>query len=93
MASGGPDIVSLGYSRDYRNGVRVGGVKFVLDGSPQGRTAWMTKPYREGPPGAAADYRAYPTLDPAYLSSARRRADAAPASPSSPTRTAMRRSI
>ena len=66
MASGGPEVASLGYSRDYRDGVRVAGVKFVLDGSPQGRTAWMTEPYREGPPGAAADYRAYPTLDPAY---------------------------
>lgn len=71
LASGGPGIASLGHSRAYRNGVRVAGVKFVLDGSPQGRTAWMTQPYREGPPGAAADYRAYPTLDPDYY---RRRA-------------------
>mgnify|MGYP000116380870 CR=1 FL=1 len=71
MASGGPDVTSLGHSREYRNGVRIAGVKFVLDGSPQGRTAWMTEPYREGPPGAAADYRAYPTLDPDYY---RRRA-------------------
>jgi predicted amidohydrolase YtcJ len=46
--------------------VRVAGAKFVLDGSPQGRTAWMTRPYREGPPGAPADYRAYPTIDPAF---------------------------
>ena len=49
----------------YRNGFRVAGVKFVLDGSPQGRTAWVTEPYEEGPPGAPADYRAYGTMDPA----------------------------
>ncbi len=49
---------------DYRGGLRVAGVKFSLDGSPQGRTAWVTEPYHEGPPGAPADYRAYGTLDP-----------------------------
>ena len=48
----------------YRGGLRVAGVKFSLDGSPQGRTAWVTEPYAEGPPGAAPDYRAYGTLDP-----------------------------
>jgi predicted amidohydrolase YtcJ len=54
----------LQYERSYTNGMRVAGVKFVLDGSPQGRTAWMTEPYTEGPPGATADYVAYPTMDP-----------------------------
>ena len=48
----------------YRGGFRVAGVKFSLDGSPQGRTAWVTEPYDEGPPGAPADYRAYGTLAP-----------------------------
>ena len=60
------DPSAIGYSRDYRNGVRVAGVKFVLDGSPQGRTAWMTEPYQERPPGTPADYRAYPTIDPDF---------------------------
>ena len=55
---------SVEYERTYRNGVRVAGVKFVLDGSPQGRTAWMSEPYHEGPPGAPADYRAYGRIDP-----------------------------
>jgi predicted amidohydrolase YtcJ len=55
---------ALQYEPTYHNGVRVAGVKFVLDGSPQGRTAWVTKPYDEGPPGAPADYVAYPTMDP-----------------------------
>ena len=55
---------SVDYERTYRNGLRVAGVKFMLDGSPQGRTAWVTEPYVEGPPGAPADYRAYGTMDP-----------------------------
>jgi len=49
----------LEYEPTYSNGFRVAGVKFMLDGSPQGRTAWVTEPYNEGPPGAPADYRAY----------------------------------
>lgn len=59
-------LEAVGYSRDYQNGVRVAGVKFVLDGSPQGRTAWLTRPYEEGPPGVAADYVAYPMVKPAF---------------------------
>jgi predicted amidohydrolase YtcJ len=54
----------LRYEEEYRNGLRVAGVKFMLDGSPQGRTAWVTEPYVEGPPGAPADYRAYGVGDP-----------------------------
>ena len=34
----------------------VGGYKIFLDGSPQGRTAWMRQPYLGG-----GDYRGYPT--------------------------------
>ena len=52
------------YEETYRNGFRIAGVKFVLDGSPQGRTAWVTEPYDEGPPGAPANYRAYGTMVP-----------------------------
>ena len=59
-------IEAIGYSREYQNGVRIAGVKFALDGSPQGRTAWMTEPYAEGPPGVDADYVAYPIIDPAH---------------------------
>ena len=50
---------------EYVGGIRNGGVKFTLDGSPQGRTAWMSEPYTEGPEGAEADYVAYPSYDPA----------------------------
>ena len=62
----GLSLEAIGYSPDYTNGLRVAGVKFVLDGSPQGRTAWMTRPYDEGPPGAPADYVAYPMVEPEF---------------------------
>jgi predicted amidohydrolase YtcJ len=52
------------YDTTYQNGFRIAGVKLVLDGSPQGRTAWVTEPYVEGPPGASPDYRAYGVMDP-----------------------------
>lgn len=43
------------YLGQYQNHFRIGGYKIFLDGSPQGRTAWMKEPY-EG----EADYRGYP---------------------------------
>ena len=58
------DAEGVTWEPAYRGGLRVAGVKFSLDGSPQGRTAWVTEPYAEGPPGAPPDYRAYGTLDP-----------------------------
>jgi predicted amidohydrolase YtcJ len=37
---------------EYKNRLRIGGVKIVADGSPQGRTACFTKPYlTDGPAG------------------------------------------
>ena len=47
------------FSRDYANGFRVGGVKLVLDGSPQGKTAWLTEPYHHPPEGRDENYRGY----------------------------------
>lgn len=35
----------------YKGHVRIGGVKTVLDGSPQGRTAWLSEPYTLGEEG------------------------------------------
>ena len=58
------DAERVVHEPEYRGGFRIAGVKFSLDGSPQGRTAWVTEPYTEGPPGAPPDYRAYGTLDP-----------------------------
>ncbi|MCG8415737.1 MAG: amidohydrolase family protein, partial [Pseudomonadales bacterium] len=57
-------LAAVSYDTDYVGGVRNGGVKFTLDGSPQGRTAWMSMPYTAGPRGAAANYVAYPSYDP-----------------------------
>lgn len=48
--------------QDY-NGFKIGGVKLMLDGSPQAKTAWLTKPYEVVPPGFDADYRGYNTVD------------------------------
>ena len=58
------DAERVEHEARYSRGFRVAGVKFSLDGSPQGRTAWVTEPYDEGPPGAPPDYRAYGTLAP-----------------------------
>ena len=57
-------IAALAVDDTYHGGFRVAGAKLSLDGSPQGRTAWMTQPYHEGPAGSASDYVAYPTIDP-----------------------------
>jgi hypothetical protein len=43
---------------DYTGRLRIGGYKIVLDGSPQGRTAWMSKPYVNGEP----EYCGYPWM-------------------------------
>ncbi|MFM7076393.1 MAG: amidohydrolase [Planctomycetaceae bacterium] len=43
--------------RRYVNRVRLGGVKFWLDGSLD--TAWMTRPYASNPPGKTGAYVAY----------------------------------
>jgi predicted amidohydrolase YtcJ len=42
--------------------LEIGGAKLVLDGSPQGKTAWLTRPYLVPPPGQPADYRGYPAM-------------------------------
>jgi predicted amidohydrolase YtcJ len=47
-------------SRDYAGGFRVGGGKLTIDGSPQGKTAWLTRPYFVPPPGQNRKYAGYP---------------------------------
>lgn len=46
----------------YSNRFRVGGVKLSLDGSPQGKTAWLTEPYKVPPPGQPKTYKGYPAI-------------------------------
>jgi predicted amidohydrolase YtcJ len=61
-----PDILdatdAIKPSLQYRNRYRVGGAKLTIDGSPQGKTAWLTKPYFVPPPGKGADYVGYPAV-------------------------------
>lgn len=42
--------------KKYENHFKIGGYKIFLDGSPQGRTAWMLEPYKNGEDG----YKGYP---------------------------------
>jgi predicted amidohydrolase YtcJ len=64
-----PDIQSqLSYMADngvsdtYDQHFRIAGVKLSLDGSPQGKTAWLSEPYVVPPPGQSKDYRGYPAI-------------------------------
>ncbi|MEZ6143108.1 MAG: amidohydrolase [Zavarzinella sp.] len=44
------------------NGYRIGGVKLSLDGSPQGKTAYLSQPYLIPPHGKPSNYRGYPAM-------------------------------
>ncbi len=46
----------------YKNGLRIAGLKMTLDGSPQGKTAWLSKPYFVPPEGQEIDYVGYPAM-------------------------------
>ncbi len=57
-ASIGEDFaIAKAYDRNFR----VGGIKLVLDGSVQGKTAWLTRPYLVPPPGQTSGYSGYGT--------------------------------
>jgi predicted amidohydrolase YtcJ len=49
-------------SRDYKSSVRVGGAKATIDGSPQGKTAFLSQPYYKPPEGQGPDYRGYAAI-------------------------------
>jgi len=49
-------------SRTYTNHFRIGGVKLTFDGSPQGKTAWFTKPYFIVPAGEKKTYAGFPAF-------------------------------
>ncbi|OWY37373.1 amidohydrolase [Xenophilus sp. AP218F] len=60
---GAQDVIKAPYlSRSYHNGFRVAGAKLNLDGSPQGKTAWLTQPYLVPPHGQNAEYRGYASM-------------------------------
>lgn len=46
-------------SHEYQDHFRLGGIKLSLDGSPQGKTAWLTEPYHVPPEGAGPDERGF----------------------------------
>ncbi len=46
----------------YMNGFRVAGAKLNLDGSPQGKTAWLTEPYLVPPEGQQPGYKGYASM-------------------------------
>ena len=50
-------------SQSYTNQFRIGGVKLNFDGSPQGKTAWLTHPYHIAPEGQDEHYSGYATFD------------------------------
>ncbi len=44
----------------YENRLKFAGFKFSDDGSPQGKTAWLTQPYLVPPEGQSSDYKGFP---------------------------------
>lgn len=50
-------------SETYQGHYRLGGIKLVLDGSPQGKTAWLTQPYHTVPEGLPDDYKGYAAME------------------------------
>lgn len=71
------DLVALGTSEeltafaaekenyaDYNGRLKLGGIKILTDGSPQGKTAFFTEPYLTGGPGGEEEWRGEPTVPP-----------------------------
>ncbi len=50
----------LSQGKQYRDHIRMGGYKIFLDGSPQGKTAWLSQPYFVPPEGYGPDYCGFP---------------------------------
>lgn len=57
--NGGAIPEDFAVSKSYGDHFRIGGIKLLLDGSLQGRTGWLTKPYATQTPGHTADYSGY----------------------------------
>ncbi len=50
------------YRKAMKNGYRIAGVKISLDGSPQGKTAYLTQPYLVPPHGSPSNFRGYASM-------------------------------
>ena len=65
-----PDLLKAGaepFKAGYSKRLRIGGVKVVSDGSPQGKTAYWTKPLLTPGPGGETDWRGEPNVTRAEL--------------------------
>lgn len=67
MSANWPALEALPFGAPYANHLRVAGVKIVLDGSPQGQTAWLSHPYFKPPHDRPADYSGYARFPDAEL--------------------------
>ncbi len=70
-----PDAAEKLLTRDvqagpYQNHIRMGGYKIFLDGSPQGKTAWLSQPYYVPQEGCGPDYRGFPIYEDAAVTAA-----------------------
>lgn len=55
-------MLRTGTQKDYTNHFRIAGVKLSSDGSVQGKTAYLSIPYKVPPAGTKKDYRGYPAI-------------------------------
>ena len=58
------DLVGTGRIKwgEYRNGLKYQGIKVAVDGSPQGKTAFLTKPYMTPVPGCTMECRGFANI-------------------------------
>ena len=57
----------INISRTYTGHLKFAGIKVFSDGSPQGKTAYLSQPYLHPPAGAGSDYRGFPTMPQAQM--------------------------
>ena len=53
------DTINFG---NYVGRLKIGGIKLILDGSPQGKTAYLTEPYYKPPHSESDSYKGYPLI-------------------------------
>lgn len=58
-----PETVRARIGKSYSGRLRIAGIKLTLDGSPQGRTAWLKDPVPIPPDGQKDGYSGYPAID------------------------------
>ena len=55
------DLDSINFG-NYEGRLKIGGIKLILDGSPQGKTAYLTEPYYKPPHSETESYKGYPLI-------------------------------